>query len=87
MTTENANPRHPAKTSPAALHHNAPTSAEGLNAENSRPATARGEIFLLTFPFIELQGGDVRSGPQTIWISPRSLTSKVSQRGISGLPE
>ena len=30
--------------------------------------SSKGESFLLTFPFIEREGGPVRSGPQTIWI-------------------
>jgi hypothetical protein len=57
MTTENANPSPPGEISPAALNHNAPIMCgKGLNAENSPGFSSRGRIFLLTFPFIELEG-------------------------------
>jgi hypothetical protein len=41
-----------------------------------------GEIFLLTFPFIEPQGGYFRLGPRTIWISAPLVNTYCSQRLI-----
>jgi hypothetical protein len=38
-----------------------------------------GEIFLLTFPFIELQGGQTCLGPQAIWISAPLVNAQGSQ--------
>jgi hypothetical protein len=64
MTTENANPRHLARSLQRLYTTTRRQAQKGLNAENSRRLQLEGEIFLLTFPFIELQGGPFRSGPR-----------------------
>src|ERR1700716_1493040 len=51
MTTENANPRHMARTVQRLYTTTRRQAQKGLNAENSRPATARGGDISLDIPF------------------------------------
>ena len=71
------------ETSPAALHHDAAKRAGG-GAECkdgfSPGFSSRGKYFLLTFPFIERQGGRFRSGPRTIWITAPIVNASVLPR-------
>jgi hypothetical protein len=56
MTTEKANPRHLARPVQR-LYTNTPIMAgRGLNAENSRPASARGGDISLDIPFYRTTG-------------------------------
>src|SRR3982074_2477481 len=56
MTTENANPRHLARPVQRLYTTTRRQAQKGLNAENSRPATARGGDISLDIPFYRAQG-------------------------------
>jgi hypothetical protein len=56
MTTENANPRHLARPVQRLCTTTRRLAQKGLNAENSRPATARGGDISLDIPFYRTTG-------------------------------
>ena len=73
MTTENANPRHLARPVQRLYTTTRRQAQKGLNAENSRPATARGGDISLDIPFYRT-GGWAR-----LFGSPKTRRRRASQ--------
>src|SRR3982074_661199 len=62
MTTENENPRHLARPVQRLYTTTRRQAQKGLNAENSRPASARGGDISLDIPFYRTTGWGLSSG-------------------------
>src|ERR1700737_3808921 len=69
----------------ATSQRNQHSAHQGLNARRSfARIQLGGEICLLTFPLIELQGGPICSGPRTILKSPPVVNSRGHDTGVWG---